>query len=83
MTLVYLVQHGDKQRLPGNPGLTSLGREQASQAGGWLKDQAIRALYSSPLRRARETAACIGQVTGLPVILDDRLRERLNWAGSP
>jgi broad specificity phosphatase PhoE len=81
MTLVYLVQHGDKQRLPGDPGLTSLGCQQARQAGAWLNDQAIRALYASPLRRARETAEGIGRVTGLPVTLDDRLRERLNWAG--
>jgi hypothetical protein len=28
VTLVYLVQHGEKQRLPGDPGLTELGRQQ-------------------------------------------------------
>ncbi len=27
MTMVYLVQHGEKQRLPGDPGLTELGRQ--------------------------------------------------------
>jgi hypothetical protein len=26
MTVVYLVQHGEKQRLSGDPGLTELGR---------------------------------------------------------
>ena len=26
MTMVYLVQHGDKERVPGDPGLTELGR---------------------------------------------------------
>jgi broad specificity phosphatase PhoE len=82
MTVVYLVQHGDKQRVPGDPGLTSLGCQQAGEVGAWLQGEGVRALYASPLRRARETADCISERTGLPVILDDRLRERLNWAGS-
>jgi hypothetical protein len=33
MTVVYLIQHGDKQRRPGDPGLTELGRMQAAQTG--------------------------------------------------
>jgi broad specificity phosphatase PhoE len=39
-------------------------------------------LCTSPLRRARETAACIAAVTGLTAQPDARLRERLNWDGS-
>jgi broad specificity phosphatase PhoE len=34
------------------------------------------------MRRARETAACIGAVTLLAIQTDARLRERLNWDGS-
>ena len=34
------------------------------------------------MRRARETAACIVAVTGLPVQADARLREWLNWDAS-
>jgi len=81
MTMVYLVQHGEKERLPGDPGLTQAGREQATRAGQWLRDQGIRALYSSPLRRAQETADGIASVTGLAIQTDARLRERLNWDG--
>jgi len=33
MTVVYLIQHGDKQPRPGDPGLTELGRMQATQTG--------------------------------------------------
>ena len=33
MTMVYLVQHGEKQRLPGDPGLTELGRRHARHPG--------------------------------------------------
>src|SRR5690348_3836087 len=29
VTTIYLVQHGDKERLPGDPGLTELGKRQA------------------------------------------------------
>lgn len=29
MTKIYLVQHGGKERVPGDPGLTDLGRQQA------------------------------------------------------
>jgi broad specificity phosphatase PhoE len=81
MTLVYLVQHGEKEPLPGDPGLTPAGRQQATRAGQWLHGQGIRALYGSPMRRAQETAGSIASVTGLAVQTDPRLRERLNWDG--
>jgi broad specificity phosphatase PhoE len=82
VTLVYLVQHGEKEPLPGDPGLTRTGREQATHTGRWLRGLKISALYSSPMRRARETAKGIASVTGLTVRFDARLRERLNWDGS-
>lgn len=83
MPLIHLVQHGDKERGPGDPGLTSSGRRQAALAGQWLRSAGVRSLYSSPLRRARQTAEEIASVTGLKVVMDARLRERLNWsAGS-
>jgi broad specificity phosphatase PhoE len=82
VTVIYVVQHGDKERVPGDPGLTELGQEQAAGAARWLEGEGLQSLFSSPLRRARETAAAIAAVTGLPVQLDDRLRERLNWDGT-
>ena len=82
MALAYLVQHGEKEPLPGDPGLTSAGRQQASLTGRWLHGREVDALYSSPMRRARETADCIASATGLAVRPDARLAERLNWDGS-
>ena len=82
VTLIYLVQHGDKERLAGDPGLTELGHGQARATARWLQGSGLQALFSSPLRRARETAAAIAAATGLPVQLDSRLRERLNWDGT-
>ena len=81
VTLVYLVQHGDKERSAGDPRLTELGTRQAAVTARWLQERGLRTLYSSPLRRAQETAAPIASATGLPVQLESRLRERLNWDG--
>lgn len=81
MTLVYLVQHGEKERSPGDPGLTDCGREQATRTGRWIGRQDVAALWTSPQRRARETADGIAAETGLTVRCDARLRERLNWSG--
>jgi hypothetical protein len=33
---VVVVQHGDKERLPGDPGLTELGKRQALTTARWL-----------------------------------------------
>ncbi|HEU5391371.1 MAG TPA: histidine phosphatase family protein [Streptosporangiaceae bacterium] len=82
VTTIYLVQHGDKERSPGDPGLTELGRRQAAVTARWLRERRLKAMYSSPLRRARETAEPVGEATGLAVRLDSRLRERLNWDGT-
>jgi broad specificity phosphatase PhoE len=82
MALFYVVQHAEKERQSGDPGLTSLGRRQAAATAGWLAGVGLSGLLSSPLRRARETADAIAAETGLPVQEDFRLRERMNWDGS-
>src|SRR5215471_19755042 len=82
MTLAYLVQHGEKEPLPGDPGLTETGQQQATRTGRWLRGVGVRGLWTSPMRRARETAERIAPITGLTVQLDAMLRERLNWDGS-
>ncbi|MDX3073948.1 histidine phosphatase family protein [Streptomyces sp. NPDC088354] len=82
MTVFHPVQHAEKERLPGDPGLTGAGRLQAARTADRLHHAGVRALLSSPLRRARETAAAIADRTGLPVQEDSRLRERINWDSS-
>jgi broad specificity phosphatase PhoE len=82
MALAYLVQHGEKEPLPGDPGLTEKGRHQATRTGRWLLRAGVGAVFTSPMRRARETADRIASATGLAVQPDTRLGERLNWDGS-
>jgi len=82
MTVIYLVQHAEKQRSHGDPGLTARGRAQAAATGHWLRHKGLTAVYASPLLRARQTAEIIAESTGLVVREDARLRERLNWDGT-
>lgn len=83
MTAVYLARHGESDwnvanRFQGHSDrpLTALGRRQAEALADELAGVAtLSVIYSSPLRRALETAAAVGERTGLdPVPLDD-LRE--------
>jgi broad specificity phosphatase PhoE len=81
VTLIYLVQHAQKQAGTGDPELTAVGHDQAARTARWLSRVGLTAVYSSPQRRARQTADAIAAATGLEVRLDDRLRERMNWDG--
>jgi broad specificity phosphatase PhoE len=81
MALVYLVQHAQKEAGPGDPGLTAAGRAQAGRMARWLQSRDVCRLYSSPLRRAVETAEVVAAGLGLSIAFDARLRERVNWDG--
>ena len=81
MTTLLLARHGEtdwnaQQRWQGHADtpLNDSGREQARR----LADEVERAdvVYSSDLARARETAEIVGARLGLPVLVDERLRER-------
>jgi broad specificity phosphatase PhoE len=82
MTVVFLVRHGEVEnpggirygRLPGF-GLSARGREQAQAAAEELKGKGARALVSSPLQRAVETAEIIGTALGLEMRIDARFIE--------
>ena len=56
--------------------LTVLGREQARAAALALAGEPITAIYSSPLRRARDTAEPIAQALHLPVTIIGEIAER-------
>jgi probable phosphoglycerate mutase len=57
--------------------LDELGREQARRLGAWLRAERAdaAAVYASPLRRARDTAAAIGAALGRSVVLEPDLAE--------
>ena len=82
-THILAVRHGQtafnaSQRIQGHLdiGLDDTGRWQAERLGAALADAGIAAIHSSDLARARETAAPLARLTGLPVALHAALRER-------
>lgn len=91
MPTVLLIRHGEndfvkKQRLAGRlPGvhLNARGQAQAAALAEALKDLPLKAVYSSPLDRAVETAAPIARRHGLKVIeRADLIETRLgDWEG--
>jgi broad specificity phosphatase PhoE len=79
---VVVVQHAEKVREPGDPGLTEQGRHQALVTARFVADRfAPFAVWASPLRRAVETANPLAEALGCGVRVDARLRERMNWEG--
>lgn len=79
---LILVRHGEtrwnrENRILGHTeiALTKKGHTQAMGLARALKDEQVSAIYSSPLRRARETADKIARGHGLEVITDDALME--------
>jgi probable phosphoglycerate mutase len=63
-----------------DPPLSAVGLDQAARLGRRLADVPLGAVWSSGLRRARETAEAIAGRHGLQVRIDDRLREvRTDW----
>ena len=82
MTKFILVRHGQSegnavQTFLGHTdmGLTVLGHKQAQVTAEYLKDAGIDVIYTSDLIRAYDTAKCIGEATGIPLIASPELRE--------
>ncbi len=83
MPLFFLIRHGENDyvktgRLAGRiPGvhLNEKGQKQARALGEALKDVPIKALYSSPLDRAMETAAPIAESHKLKIIMQPDLMD--------
>ena len=84
-TTVHLLRHGEVHnpdgvlygRLPGFR-LSDLGERQAQAAADWLATRDIAYIVSSPLERARQTAAPLGAATGLQIAVDGDLIEAAN-----
>ena len=80
--LLYLLRHGEtdwnaQRRIQGvaDTPLNETGFSQARALVAPLRGRLIAALYSSHLRRARQTAETIGETLGLEVHLEPRLAE--------
>jgi broad specificity phosphatase PhoE len=82
VTKILLARHGEtdwnrESRFQGHadPPLNDRGREQAADLAEALANEELAAVYSSPLRRAFETAETIAARHGLEAVPVERLRE--------
>lgn len=82
MPTIYLVRHGetDWNRRALYQGTTDVplnaaGRAQAEALGEALREVRFDAAYTSPLRRARDTAEAVLRGTGVPLVTVPELRE--------
>ncbi len=60
---------------PADPHLADLGHRQAAALAAWLAEERVDAVWCSPMRRARETAAPLASALGLDITIDDGLAE--------
>ncbi len=78
---MLLIRHGlpvltiNRDGTPADPPLSEIGHRQAQLLSDWLEEERIDRIYSSPLRRARETAAPLARRTGLEIELETRISE--------
>jgi serine/threonine-protein phosphatase PGAM5 len=79
--LLHLVRHGDA----GDDGeLTPAGRHQASLLGARLATTTIAAVRHSPLTRAAQTTALIGDhLPGVPLVADETVGDYVPFAPDP
>jgi len=80
---LFLVRHGENRanltrefshRLVDYP-LTPKGRLQAAQTAAFLRQYPVSQVFTSPLKRARETAQVIAEATGAPLSVLEGFRE--------
>src|SRR5436190_18374914 len=95
MGRIYLIRHAENRanvdRLMSHRvidySLTDLGHQQADALGRWFLDRALEVVYSSPLRRAHQTAEYVARATGAPIVEAEPLREldvgELDGRGDP
>ena len=82
MMELYIVRHGktywnEERKIQGwaDIDLTEEGRAVAVLSAEGMKDIHFDAIYSSPLKRANETAHILRGDRDLPIIVDERIKE--------
>jgi len=77
---LVLIRHAEPVRVAegperADPSLTEQGRRQTASLARWLAVEEVHAMWTSPLRRAIETAEPLASALGLKVEVDDDLAE--------
>ena len=83
MTRFYLIRHGEKIKQVGDPPLSEKGKLQAAITAKYFQTLSVGKIISSPLLRTKQTAQQIADILNMEVLLDDLLKERVNWGDDP
>jgi probable phosphoglycerate mutase len=78
---LILVRHGLPERVesadgtPADPPLSAQGHAQAERVASWLAGEPLQRIYTSPLRRARETAVPLASRLGKEPVIEPGVAE--------
>lgn len=77
---LLLIRHAEPERIEldegvADPGLTTAGHDQARRLATHLDGTSLDAVYTSPMRRARQTADVLAAAHGLDAVATDGLAE--------
>ncbi|MCB1645904.1 MAG: histidine phosphatase family protein [Pseudomonadales bacterium] len=78
---LILIRHGlpekiiNEDGMPADPPLSETGHQQAMKVANWLKNEKIDRIYSSPMRRAWQTAEPLAMEKGLEIVACDEVAE--------
>lgn len=83
MTVFFFVRHAytglEEEKQKPETRLSFWGREQARLLANRLRNYQVDVIYSSPYKRAVETAEVVKEKIRLPILRDERLREIFLW----
>lgn len=78
---LILIRHGLPMRAerqdgaPADPALSEVGHAQAAAVAAWLSEEEVHSIYSSPLRRAHQTALPLAERLGVDIEMEPRVAE--------
>jgi 2,3-bisphosphoglycerate-dependent phosphoglycerate mutase len=78
---LLIIRHGLPVRvertdgLAADPGLADIGHEQAARLADYLQGESVHAVYSSPMRRAFQTAEPLAASKGVEITVEPRIAE--------
>ena len=74
---MYLVRHGEKEKIKGDPPLSANGQFQAVKTAEFFLNIPVDRIISSPAMRCKETAQIISDKLGCGYELSNLLKERV------
>lgn len=77
---LIIIRHGRPERIEGaagaaDPDLTDIGVQQAQEMAAWLRHEGVDAIYTSPMRRARQTSTPLEEAMQMEAVVADGVRE--------